>query len=80
MNEYNGREQWGVGVQTADDVMDVIQHRSHDDDGLSWLEWHKRLESGDCLHNIVQILVKNRKDPRYAALVSEIEAEIEGWL
>jgi hypothetical protein len=28
----------------------------------------------------VQILVKNRKDPKYAELVAELESEIEGWL
>jgi hypothetical protein len=80
MNEYNGQEQWGVGVESADDVMNILEHRGIDDDGLTWLDWHNRLERGDALHNIVQILVKNRRDPKYAELISEIEAEIEGWL
>ncbi len=79
MSEYND-EQFDVCVQSANDVMDVIQHRSHDDDGLTWLGWYKRIEQGDALYNIVQILVKNRKDPKYAELVAELESEIEGWL
>jgi hypothetical protein len=37
-------------------------------------------KQGDALYNIVQILVKNRKDPKYAELVAELESEIEGWL
>jgi hypothetical protein len=79
MSEYND-EQFDVCVQSANDVMDVIQHQSHDDDGLTWLGWYKRIEQGDALYNIVQILVKNRKDPKYAELVAELESEIEGWL
>jgi hypothetical protein len=80
MDEYNGQEQWGVCTQSANDVMDVIQHKTHDEDGMTWLGWEKRLTQGDCFHNILQILVKNRRDPKYAELISEIEAEIEGWL
>jgi hypothetical protein len=79
MSEYND-EQFDVCVQSANDVMNVIQHQSHDDDGLTWLGWYKRIEQGDALYNIVQILVKNRKDPKYAELVAELESEIEGWL
>jgi len=79
MSEYND-EQFDVGVQSANDVMNVIQHRGIDDDGLTWLDWYKRIQSGDALHNIVMILVRNRKDQKYAELIDELEAEIEGWL
>lgn len=79
MSEYND-EQFDVCVQSANDVMDVIQHQSHDDDGLTWLGWYKRIAQGDALFNIVQILVKNRKDPKYAELINELESEIEAWL
>jgi hypothetical protein len=79
MSEYND-EQFDVGVQSANDVMDIIQHRGIDDDGLTWLDWYQRIQSGDALYNIVMKLVQNRKDPKYADLIDEIEAEIEGWL
>jgi hypothetical protein len=79
MSEYND-EQFDVGVQSANDVMSVIQHHGIDDDGLTWLDWFKRIQGGDALHNIVMILVRNRTDPKYKELIEELEAEIEGWL
>lgn len=75
-----GATDWQHTGQSVKDIMDVIEHRTLDDDGLSWVEWHKRLESGDALYNIVQKLLKNRNNPHYADLIEEIEAEIEGWL
>jgi hypothetical protein len=79
MSEYND-EQFDVCVQSTNDILNVLEHRTLDDDGLSWFEWHKRIQNGDALYNIVQKLAKNRHDPRYADLVKEIEDEIEGWL
>ena len=60
--------------------MNVIQFHGIDKDGLDWLSWYKRIASGDALHNIVMILVRNRHDPKYKELVCELEDEIEGWL
>lgn len=74
------RADWQHSGQSADEVMNVLADRTLDEDGLSWLEWHKRLEKGDALHAIVQKLMQNRKDQRYTDLVEEIEAEIEAWL
>ena len=73
-------ERFNLDTQTADEVMDVIQHSGIDKDGIHWLDWFERIEGGDALFNIVTILVKNRKDPKYKELVEELEAEIEGWL
>lgn len=73
-------ERFDLDVQSANDVMNVIQFHGIDKDGLDWLSWYKRIASGDALHNIVMILVRNRQDPKYAELVNELEAEIEGWL
>lgn len=75
-----GATDWQHSGQSANEIMNVLANRTLDDDGLSWVEWHKRLESGDALYNIVQKLTQNRNDPRYKELVEEIEAEIEGWL
>ena len=73
-------ERFNLDTQNADEVMDVIQHSGIDKDGMHWLDWFERIESGDALYNIVMIIVKNRKDPKYKELVEELEAEIEGWL
>jgi len=73
-------ERFDINTQDANDVMDVIQFSGIDKDGLHWLDWFKRIQSGDALYNITMILVRNRRDPKYAELVSEIEDEIEGWL
>jgi len=73
-------ERFNLNTQTADEVMDVIEHSGIDQDGIHWLDWFERIEGGDALYNIVMILVKNRKDPKYKELVEELEAEIEGWL
>jgi len=79
MSEYND-ERFDLKTQDANDVMNVIQHHGIDEDGIHWLDWFERIEGGDALFNIVTILVKNRKDPKYKELVEELEAEIEGWL
>jgi len=73
-------ERFNLNTQTADEVMDVIEHSGIDQDGLHWLDWFERIEGGDALYNIVMILVKNRKEAKYKELVEELEAEIEGWL
>jgi hypothetical protein len=79
MSEYDD-ERFNLNIQDANDVMNVIQFHGIDKDGLHWLDWFKRIQSGDALHNIVLFIVRNRKDPKYAELVNELEAEIEGWL
>ena len=76
-------ERFDLDIQDANDVMDVIQYSGIDKDGLHWLDWlswYKRIASGDALHNIVMILVRNRHDPKYKELVKELEDEIEGWI
>jgi len=73
-------ERFDLDTQDANDVMDVIQFSGIDKDGLHWLDWYKRIQSGDALYNIVMILVRNRHDPKYKELVCELEDEIEGWL
>ena len=73
-------ERFDIYTKDANDVMDVIQFSGIDKDGLHWLDWYKRIESGDAMYNIVMIIVRNRKDPKYAELVKELEDEIEGWL
>lgn len=73
-------ERFDLDTHTADDVMNVIQHRGIDKDGLHWLDWYQRIADGDALFNITMKLLKNRHDPKYADLIDEIEAEIEGWL
>jgi len=73
-------ERFDLNVQSAGDVMDVIQFYGIDKDGLHWLDWFKRIQGGDALHNIVMLIVRNRHDPKYAELVKELEDEIEGWL
>ena len=73
-------ERFNLTTQTADEVMDVIQHSGIDQDGIHWLDWFERIEGGDALYNIVMILVKNRKDAKYKELIEELEAEIGGWL
>jgi hypothetical protein len=73
-------ERFNLNTQTADEVMDVIEHSGIDQDGIHWLDWFERIEGGDALYNIVMILVKNRKEEKYKELVEELEAEIGGWL
>jgi len=73
-------ERFNLNTQTADEVMDVIEHSGIDQDGIHWLDWFERIEGGDALYNIVMILVKNRKEAKYKELVEELEAEIGGWL
>ena len=73
-------ERFDIYTKDANDVMDVIQFHGIDKDGLDWLSWYKRIASGDALHNIVMVLVRNRTDPKYKELIEELEAEIEGWL
>jgi hypothetical protein len=79
MSEYDD-ERFDLNIQDANDVMNVIQFHGIDKDGLDWLSWYKRIASGDALHNIVMILVRNRHDPKYKELVKELEDEIEGWI
>jgi hypothetical protein len=79
-NRRSAQDHLDDGLQNVDDILDVIQYQTHDEDFISYLDWHKRLENGDALFNIVQILVKNRKDPRYIDLVQHLRDEIEGWL
>ena len=73
-------ERFDIYTKDSNDVMDVIQFSGIDKDGLHWLDWYKRIEFGDAMYNIVMMIVRNRKDPKYAELVKELEDEIEGWL
>jgi hypothetical protein len=73
-------ERFNIYTQDANDVMDVIQFSGIDKDGLHWLDWYKRIQAGDAFYNITMKLVRNRKDPKYAELIEELEAEIGGWL
>jgi hypothetical protein len=73
-------ERFNLNTNTVDDVMDVIQFSGIDKDGLHWMDWYKRIQSGDALYNITMILVRNRKDPHFAELIDQLDAEIEGWL
>jgi hypothetical protein len=73
-------ERFNLNTNTVDDVMDVIQFCGIDKDGLHWMDWYKRIQSGDALYNITMILVRNRKDPQFAELIDQLDAEIEGWL
>jgi hypothetical protein len=73
-------ERFNLNTNTVDDVMDVIQFSGIDKDGLHWMDWYKRIQSGDALYNITMIIVRNRKDPQFAELIDQLNAEIEGWL
>lgn len=79
-NMNDDDERFDLDTQTADDVMNVIQFHGIDKDGLHWFDWYERIKSGDALYNIAIKLIRNRKDPKYAELIDELEAEIEGWL
>jgi hypothetical protein len=76
----NDDERFNIYIQDANDVMDVIQFSGIDKDGLHWMDWYKRIQSGDALYNITMILVRNRKDPHFAELIDQLDAEIGGWL
>jgi hypothetical protein len=76
----NDDERFNIYIQDANDVMDVIQFSGIDKDGLHWMDWYKRIQSGDALYNITMILVRNRKDPHFAELIDQLDAEIGGLL
>jgi hypothetical protein len=80
VHNMTDEERFYLDTQTVDEVMNVIEFNGIDKDGLHWLDWFKRIERGDAFYNITLILIKNRKDQKYAELIEQLEAEIEGWL
>lgn len=76
----NDDERFNLNTQSVADVMDVIQFCGIDKDGMHWMDWYNRIKTGDAFYNITMILVRDRKNPHFAELIDQLDAEIEGWL
>ena len=76
----NDDERFNLNTQSVSDVMDVIQFSGIDKDGMHWMDWYNRIKTGDAFYNITMILVRDRKNPHFAELIDQLDAEIEGWL
>ena len=76
----NDDERFNLNTQSVSDVMDVLQFCGIDKDGMHWMDWYNRIKTGDAFYNITMILLRDRKNPHFAELIDQLDAEIEGWL
>jgi hypothetical protein len=82
-DHIHGDERYYKRQTPAVDMYDVIWAIESDTgthDGMSHYEWTKRICEGDEIFKIMQLIVKNRRNPAFAEIMNEVETAIEGWL
>jgi hypothetical protein len=71
-----------LGAERVDlyDVLGAIETGTSTHDGHSHHDWINRICECDEITTIMRHIVKNRHNPAYAEIMSQIEIAIEGWL